>query len=57
MKVFFAQLNDNSSIKREASRMELVDDSIRVYLNGEIIAYLDTGTVLWAQIYEMPDKK
>lgn len=57
MKVFYAQLNDNSSMKREADRMELVDDSIRVYLNGEIIAYLDVGAVLWAQIYVMPDKK
>lgn len=48
---FYAQLNDGSSMKKAADRMEIVDDSIRVYLGGQAVAYLDLSTVLYAHIH------
>lgn len=57
MKMFYAQLNDGSSMKHQADRMEIVNDSIRVYCNGEAVAYLDLGTVLFAHIYEVGEKR
>ena len=51
MKQFYAQLSDGSTVKLSADRFELVDNAIRVYANGEIVAYLDTGAVLYAHIH------
>lgn len=51
MKQFYAQLSDGSTVKLYADRFELVDNAIRVYANGEIVAYLDTGAVLYAHIH------
>lgn len=56
MKTFYAQLNDGSTICRKADRMELVDDTIRVYENGELIAFLDTNAVVYAQIHIKGEK-
>lgn len=52
MKRFFAQLNTHQTINRLADRMELVDDTIRVYAEGELVAFLDVSTVLYAHICE-----
>lgn len=52
MKRFYAQLNDGGSINKPADRMELVDNSIRVYAGEDLVAYLDVGTVLYAHICE-----
>lgn len=53
MKVFFAKLNDESTINRQADRFEIVDDAVRVYLDGELVAYMDIGMVLYAHIREV----
>lgn len=52
MRQFYAQLSDGSSMKKTADRMEIVNESIRVYEGEQLVAYLDLGTVLFAQIYE-----
>lgn len=52
MKRFYAQLNDGSAMNKPADRMELVNESIRVYAGEEIVAYLDVSTVLYAHICE-----
>jgi len=57
VKTFYAQLSDGSSMKLKADRMDLANESIRVYCSDELIAYLDLGTVLFAQIYEKGDTK
>lgn len=52
MKRFFAQLNTHQTINRPAERMELVDDTIRVYQGDNLVAFLDISTVLYAHICE-----
>lgn len=52
MKRFFAQLNTHQTINRPADRMELEDNTIRVYADGELVAFLDVSTVLYAHICE-----
>ena len=51
MKIFFAHLNDGSTMLKKADRFEIVDDAIHVYSEGELIAYLDLSVVLFAHIY------
>jgi hypothetical protein len=53
MKVFFAKLNDDSTIHRPAERFEIVGDAIKVYLNGELVAYADIGVVLYCHMREI----
>ena len=52
MKRFTATMNDGSFINVEATRMELVENLIRVYDNTELVAIVDIGTVLQAHISE-----
>lgn len=51
MKMFYAQLNDGSTMKHRADRMEIENESIRVYFKGEAVIYLDLSTVLYAHVY------
>lgn len=51
MNTFYAALSDGGTIKHPADKMEIVDNSIRVCISGEVVAYMDLGTVLYAQIY------
>lgn len=53
MKRFFAQLNTHQTINRPADRMDLVDNTIRVYVGDELVAFLDVSTVLYAHICEV----
>lgn len=55
MKIFFAVLNDGATIKKSADRMEIVDDSLRVYTNGELIAFIDLSALVYAHIHEKTD--
>ena len=50
MKTFFAALSDGGTMKKPAEKMDIVENSIRVYCCGELVAYLDLGEVLYAQI-------
>ena len=52
MKRFIALLNDGSFVNVPATRMEIVDDSIRVWDGGDLVAYLDVGVVLSAHMSE-----
>ena len=52
MKVFFAKLNDDSTINRPADRFEIVDDSVKAYKDGELVAYMDIGMVLYCHLRE-----
>ena len=52
MKRFTATLNDGSFINVEATWMELVEDTIRVYNDNDLVAFVDTGIVLSAHISE-----
>lgn len=56
MSIFYAQMSDGSSMKKKADKMELVDDSIRVYLNGDLVAYVDVGATLYAHIHDGKEK-
>lgn len=47
---FYAQLNDGGSINKPADRMEIVNESIRVYNGVQLVAYMDLSTVLYAHI-------
>ena len=51
MSRFYAQLNDGGSMHKPADRMEIVNDSIRVFLGEQLVALLDLSTVLYAHIY------
>lgn len=51
MSQFYAQLSDGSSMKKTADKMEIVNESIRVYDGERLVAYMDLGAVLYAQIY------
>ena len=53
MKRFFAQLKTHQTINRQADHMELEDNAIRVYAEGELVAFLDVSTVLYAHICEV----
>lgn len=50
MNQFYAQLNDGSTIKKPADRMEIINESIRVYDGERLVAYMDLSTVLFAHI-------
>ena len=50
MKHFFAQLNDGGTFNKPADRMEIVNESIRVYDGDKLVAYMDLSTVLYAHI-------
>ena len=52
MKRFVAQLNDNSYVNIEADRMVLEDNTIRVFCEGDLVAFLDTSCVLVAKFSE-----
>lgn len=52
MKRFNATMNDGSYINVEATWMELVEDTIRVYNDNDLVAFIDTDVVLSAHISE-----
>lgn len=57
MSIFYAQLSDGSTMKKRADKMEIEGDSIRVYLNGQLVAYADVGSVNYAHIHDFNDKE
>lgn len=52
MNRFYAQLNDGSFVNVSASEMVLEDNSIRVYRDGKLVAFLDISVVLSAHLSE-----
>lgn len=52
MKRFTATMNDGAFINVEATWMELVDDMLHVYNEGDLVAVVDIGVVLHACIGE-----
>lgn len=50
MNQFYAQLNDGSTVKKRADRMEIVNESLRVYDGNKLVAYMDLSTVLYAHL-------
>lgn len=52
MKKFTATMNDGSFINVEATRMELVENMIRVFYKTELVAVVDIGAVIQAYIGE-----
>lgn len=52
MKIFYAQINDGSSMKKRADKFEVVDNMIYVWHNGHLVALIDMGVVLYAHIYD-----
>jgi hypothetical protein len=52
VKKFTATMNDGSFINVEATRMELVENMIRVYDGAELVGLVDISTVLQAHISE-----
>lgn len=52
MKRFNATLNDTTYINVAATRMEIVDNMIRVYDVDDLVAVVDTSVVLSAHISE-----
>ena len=54
MKKFTATMNDGSFINVEATWMELDEDSnaIRVWNEGDLVAYIDTSVIMSAHISE-----
>ena len=54
MKRFNATLSDGSFINVEATWMELDEDSsaIRVWNEGDLVAYIDTSAIMSAHISE-----
>ena len=52
MKRFIAELNDNSYVNITADRMVLEDETIRVFCEGELVAFLDISCVLIARMDE-----
>ena len=52
MKKFTATMSDGSFINVEATRMELVENMIRVYDGTELVAIADISAVLQANISE-----
>lgn len=52
MKKFTATMNDGSFINVEATRMELIENMIRVYDKTDLVAIVDISAVLFASIGE-----
>ena len=52
MKRFTATMNDSSFINVMATRMEIVDNAIRVYEGDNLVAFVDTSAVISAHISE-----
>lgn len=52
MKKFTATMNDGSFINVEATKMELVENMIRVYDKTDLVAIVDISAVLTAHISE-----
>lgn len=52
MKRFNAVMNDGTYINVAATWMELVEDTIRVYNDNDLVAFVDTDVVLSAHICE-----
>lgn len=52
MKRFNAFINGGNYINVEATRMELVDNMIRVWNNDELVAIADISTIMTAHISE-----
>ena len=52
MKRFNAVMNDGTYINVTATRMELVENSIRVWNDDNFVAFVDISTVLTAHISE-----
>lgn len=50
MSQFYAQLSDGSTIKKQADRMEIANESIRVYDGEQLVAYIDLGAALYAHL-------
>lgn len=50
MKMFFAQLSDNSYIHVPADRMEVVDNMTYVYDGDRMVAMVDVSMILFAHI-------
>lgn len=48
MKMFFAQLVDQSSIHIPADRMEMIDNMVYVYDGDNLVAMADVGVILHA---------
>ena len=53
MKVFYAQLNDGSTIRKKADRFEITGDAIIVWYEGEPVAYMDMGVTHYAHIHDV----
>ena len=51
MGIFYAQLNDGSSMKKEATHMEVVNEAMYVWRGETLVAYLDLSAVIFAHIY------
>lgn len=49
---FIAQLNDCSYINILADQMKLEDNTIAVFQNGNLVAFVDTSVVLTAHLSE-----
>lgn len=52
MKRFNAFMNDGTYINVAATRMELVENTIRVWNDNEFVAFVDISAVLTAHISE-----
>lgn len=52
MKKFTATMNDGSFINVEATKMELVENMIRVYDKTDLVAMVDVSAVITAHISE-----
>ncbi len=52
IKRFTATMRDGSFINVEATRMELVDNTIRVYRDQDLVAFIETSGVITAYISE-----
>ena len=52
MKRFNACLNGGTYINVEATRMEIVDNMIRVWNEDELVAFVDISVVMTAHISE-----
>ena len=50
MKRFVAQINDGSYVNINADRMVLEDNALRVFCEGELVAFLDVSCVLIARM-------
>lgn len=52
MKRFIAILNDQSYVNVPATRMEMVENAIRVWNGDELVAFIDVSVILSAHISE-----